>query len=88
MVLVFSATTALRPGNSSGLIPMAASLFGIDNATAMQVVSVGFIIGIGTQVLDRLLSITGTLEYFTGHLDVLWKVPVAVANARGMYGAG
>lgn len=33
-------------GGSLLLIPMAASLFGIDNATAMQVVSVGFIIGV------------------------------------------
>ena len=36
-------------GSGSGallLIPMAASLFGIDNATAIQVVGVGFIIGV------------------------------------------
>ncbi|WP_282150827.1 serine/threonine transporter SstT [Ruegeria atlantica] len=33
-------------GGSLLLIPMAASLFGIDNATAMQVVSIGFIIGV------------------------------------------
>lgn len=33
-------------GGSLLLIPMATSLFGIDNATAMQVVSIGFIIGV------------------------------------------
>ncbi len=33
-------------GGSLLLIPMAASLFGIDNATAMQVVGIGFIIGV------------------------------------------
>ena len=33
-------------GGSLLLIPMAASLFGIDNATAIQVVGVGFIIGV------------------------------------------
>lgn len=33
-------------GGSLLLIPMAASLFGIDNATAMQVVSIGFIVGV------------------------------------------
>ncbi len=33
-------------GGSLLLIPMAASLFGIDNATAMQVVSIGFVIGV------------------------------------------
>ncbi|MCV0429821.1 MAG: serine/threonine transporter SstT [Roseibium sp.] len=33
-------------GGSLLLIPMAASLFGIDNATAMQIVSIGFIVGV------------------------------------------
>ncbi|MBO6892968.1 MAG: serine/threonine transporter SstT [Roseibium sp.] len=33
-------------GGSLLLIPMAASLFGIDNATAMQVVGIGFIVGV------------------------------------------
>lgn len=33
-------------GGSLLLIPMAASLFGVDNATAMQVVSIGFIVGV------------------------------------------
>ncbi len=34
------------PGGSLMLIPLACSLFGIDNETAMQVVAVGFIIGV------------------------------------------
>ena len=34
------------PGGSLMLIPLACSLFGIDNSTAMQVVAVGFIIGV------------------------------------------
>ena len=34
------------PGGSLMLIPLACSLFGIDNATAMHVVAVGFIIGV------------------------------------------
>ena len=34
------------PGGSLMLIPLACSLFGIDNNTAMQVVAVGFIIGV------------------------------------------
>ncbi|MCQ0090833.1 serine/threonine transporter SstT [Roseovarius sp. M141] len=51
LLLSFIASTAAAgasgvAGGSLLLIPMAASLFGIDNATAMQVVSVGFIIGV------------------------------------------
>ena len=34
------------PGGSLMLIPLACGLFGIDNSTAMQVVAVGFIIGV------------------------------------------
>ena len=34
------------PGGSLMLIPLACSLFGVDNNTAMQVVAVGFIIGV------------------------------------------
>lgn len=34
------------PGGSLMLIPLACSLFGVDNTTAMQVVAVGFIIGV------------------------------------------
>ena len=34
------------PGGSLMLIPLACGLFGIDNNTAMQVVAVGFIIGV------------------------------------------
>ena len=34
------------PGGSLMLIPLACGLFGIDNALAMQVVAVGFIIGV------------------------------------------
>lgn len=34
------------PGGSLLLIPLACSLFGIDNTTAMQVIAIGFIIGV------------------------------------------
>ncbi|HAW44998.1 MAG TPA: serine/threonine transporter SstT, partial [Sutterella sp.] len=34
------------PGGSLMLIPLACGLFGIDNTTAMEVVAVGFIIGV------------------------------------------
>ncbi|MCG4281258.1 serine/threonine transporter SstT [Lacticaseibacillus saniviri] len=47
-LLVMVAATGISgiAGGSLLLIPMAASLLGIDNATAMQVVGVGFIIGV------------------------------------------
>lgn len=35
-----------RAGGSLLLIPLACSLFGIDNSIAMQIVGVGFIIGV------------------------------------------
>ncbi len=51
--LLLSVIAALAATGASGvaggsllLIPMAASLFGIDNAVAMQVVSIGFIVGV------------------------------------------
>ena len=51
--LLLSIVAAIAAAGASGvaggsllLIPMATSLFGIDNATAMQVVSIGFIIGV------------------------------------------
>lgn len=51
--LLLSVIAAIGAAGASGvaggsllLIPMATSLFGIDNATAMQVVSIGFIIGV------------------------------------------
>lgn len=51
--LLLSVIAAIAAAGASGvaggsllLIPMATSLFGIDNATAMQVVSIGFIIGV------------------------------------------
>src|SRR3546814_2806993 len=50
-------------GGSLMLIPLACSLFGISNAAAMQVVGVGFIIGVllySTQLALNLLSQIGT----------------------------
>ncbi len=53
MALLLSIVAAVSAAGASGvaggsllLIPLACSLFGIDNETAMQVVSVGFIIGV------------------------------------------
>ena len=34
--------------------------------------------------VGNMLVSDSALDYFTGHLDVLWKVPVAVVAARGV----
>ena len=50
-------------GGSLLLIPMACSLFGISNEIAMQVVAVGFIVGVVQDALETALNSSG---------DVLW----------------
>lgn len=50
-------------GGSLLLIPMACSLFGISNDLAMQVVGVGFIVGVVQDSLETALNSSG---------DVLW----------------
>ena len=57
------------PGGSLLLIPLACSLFGIDNDIAMQVVAVGFIIGVIQDSCETALNsssdvvLTATAEY-------------------------
>ena len=71
-------------GGSLLLIPMAASLFGIDNATAMQVVSIGFIIGVlqdsaetGSELVHR-CAVHGSRVVQTRR-----SIPAQTANGRG-----
>lgn len=50
-------------GGSLLLIPMACSLFGIDNATAMQVVGVGFIISVIQDSVETALNSSGDVMF-------------------------
>ena len=60
-------------GGSLLLIPMACSLFGIDNETAMQVVGVGFVIGVVQDSFETMLNSSG---------DVLFAAAVDMARPR------
>lgn len=50
-------------GGSLLLIPMACSLFGIDNAAAMQVVGVGFVIGVVQDSFETMLNSSGDVLF-------------------------
>ena len=50
-------------GGSLLLIPMACSLFGIDNSIAMQVVAVGFIIGVVQDSVETALNSSGDVMF-------------------------
>ena len=50
-------------GGSLLLIPMACSLFGISNDIAMQVVGVGFIIGVSQDSVETALNSAGDVEF-------------------------
>lgn len=50
-------------GGSLLLIPMACSLFGIDNAVSMQVVAVGFIIGVIQDSVETALNSSGDVMF-------------------------
>ena len=50
-------------GGSLLLIPMACSLFGISNDIAMQVVGVGFIIGVVQDSVETALNSAGDVEF-------------------------
>lgn len=50
-------------GGSLLLIPMACSLFGIDNAVAMQVVAVGFIISVVQDSVETALNSSGDVMF-------------------------
>ena len=51
------------PGGSLMLIPLACGLFGIDQNTAMQVVAVGFIIGVIQDSVETALNSAGDVEF-------------------------
>lgn len=50
-------------GGSLLLIPMACSMFGISNDIAMQVVAVGFIVGVVQDSVETCLNSTGDVEF-------------------------
>ena len=50
-------------GGSLLLIPMACSLFGISNDVAMQVVAVGFIIGVVQDSVETALNSSGDVLF-------------------------
>ena len=65
--VVLSAMSALGACGASGgsllLIPMACSLFGISNDVAMQMVGVGFIIGVIQDSVETALNSAGDVEF-------------------------
>jgi len=88
-LLLFVALTApdvLCPDRRQRVLPLmfARPMIGIDyviakvGAIATIVFAFGFIPQVVLFVGNMLVS-DGALDYFTGHLDVLWKVPLAVA---------
>ena len=60
-------------GGSLLLIPMACSLFGISNEIAMQVVAVGFIVGVVQDALETALNSSG---------DVLWTATAEYLSCK------
>ena len=50
-------------GGSLLLIPLACSLFGIPNDIAMQVVGIGFIIGVVQDSVETALNSAGDVEF-------------------------
>jgi len=60
-------------GGSLLLIPMACSLFGIGNDIAMQVVGVGFIIGVIQDSVETALNSAGDVEFAATAEYMQWK---------------
>lgn len=60
-------------GGSLLLIPMACSLFGISNDIAMQVVGVGFIIGVIQDSVETALNSAGDVEFAATAEFMEWK---------------
>ena len=60
-------------GGSLLLIPMACSLFGISNDIAMQVVGVGFIIGVIQDSVETALNSAGDVEFAATAEFMQWK---------------
>lgn len=77
ILCVLSAVSACGASGVAGgsllLIPLACSLFGIDNATAMQVVGVGFIVGVIQDSCETALN---------SSTDVLFTAAADIANKR------
>ena len=70
VAIILSVMAALGACGASGvaggsllLIPMACSLFGISNDIAMQVVGVGFIIGVVQDSVETALNSAGDVEF-------------------------
>lgn len=76
ILCVLSAVSACGASGVAGgsllLIPLACSLFGIDNATAMQVVGVGFIVGVIQDSCETALN-SSTDVLFTAAADIANK---------------
>ncbi len=78
--LILSALATLAACGASGvaggsllLIPMACSLFGISNDIAMQVVAVGFIIGVIQDSVETALNSAGDVEFAATAEFMEWK---------------
>ena len=61
------------PGGSLLLIPMACSLLGVDGATAMQVVGVGFMIGVIQDSVETALNSSGDVMFAATAEFIDWK---------------
>lgn len=76
ILCVLSAVSACGASGVAGgsllLIPLACSLFGIDNATAMQVVGVGFIVGVIQDSCETAIN-SSTDVLFTAAADIRAK---------------
>ena len=62
-ITIMTLAAANTLGGSLLLIPMACSLFGISNDIAMQVVGVGFIIGVIQDSVETALNSAGDVEF-------------------------
>ena len=60
-------------GGSLLLIPMACSLFGVDGDVAMQVVAVGFIIGVVQDSVETALNSSGDVMFAATAEYAQWK---------------
>lgn len=60
-------------GGSLLLIPMACALFGIDNGTAMQVVGVGFLIGVVQDSLETAINSSGDVLFAATAEFMEWR---------------
>ena len=96
-LLLFVAITApdiLCPDRRQRVLPLILSrpLTGLDYAFAKvaAIATIVFAFGFLPQVvlfLGRMLVSDSALTYFSGHLDILWKVPVSVAVLAVFYAA-